>query len=426
MPRVAVLLLALTTLASAAHGAPPHTEAAAGRARYDGHRVYRVQPASSRHVAILQEIQRRYPQLDFWTQPVAISRPVDVMVPPDLQEQITETFNGYAISYSIFIGDVQRLIDNESPHRQRAAGFDWTDYYPLENVYSWLESLVEQYPGVVSSVVIGSTFEGREQRGVKISFGDGKPVVFLESGAHAREWITVATATYIVNELLTSTNASFRALVESFDWYVVPSTNPDGYEYTHTSNRMWRKTRSQSDDQLCVGTDPNRNWDYYWMDEGASSISCSETYAGPSVFSEVETRTLSEFLQSISDDLLVYLSLHSYSQLLMIPYGLNYERPDNYDELMEIGGKAVDALKQRYGTQYQYGTIYDIIYPAAGGSIDWVKKALGTRFVFEWELRDEGQYGFLLPADQIVPTALETIDSMVAILQEVVARTASR
>ncbi len=31
-------------------------------------------------------------------------------------------------------------------------------------------------------------------------------------------------------------------------------------------DRMWRKTRSRTSNPLCVGTDPNRNWDYHWCE----------------------------------------------------------------------------------------------------------------------------------------------------------------
>lgn len=53
---------------------------------------------------------------------------------------------------------------------------------------------------------------------------------------------------------------------------------------------------------------------------------------------------------------------------------------------------------------------------ATGGSLDWVKGTFGTRVTYAYELRDTGRYGFLLPADQILPTCLETIDSLVPIL----------
>jgi carboxypeptidase A2 len=56
---------------------------------------------------------------------------------------------------------------------------------------------------------------------------------------------------------------------------------------------------------------------------------------------------------------------------------------------------------------------------ATGGSMDWAKSKLNVPYTFEWELRDEGQYGFVLPAEQIIPTALETFDSVISILKDV-------
>lgn len=54
---------------------------------------------------------------------------------------------------------------------------------------------------------------------------------------HAREWIGVATSTYILNQLLTSTDASIKALAENYNFYVFPVANPDGYAYTHSTVR---------------------------------------------------------------------------------------------------------------------------------------------------------------------------------------------
>lgn len=73
--------------------------------------------------------------------------------------------------------------------------------------------------------------------GVKVSFSPNNEnnAVFIEAGIHAREWISPATVTFMLNELLTSTDPNVRAVAESHDWYVVPVTNPDGYEYTHTT-----------------------------------------------------------------------------------------------------------------------------------------------------------------------------------------------
>lgn len=82
---------------------------------------------------------------------------------------------------------------------------------------------------------------------------------------HAREWISGATSTYILNELLTSTDPAVIDIAENFDWYIFPVTNPDGYAFTHSSDRMWRKTRTPY--STCFGADPNRNWGHMWFSE---------------------------------------------------------------------------------------------------------------------------------------------------------------
>ena len=69
-------------------------------------------------------------------------------------------------------------------------------------------------------------------------------------------------------------SAEYKNLLETFDVYIMPSMNPDGYEYSRTKDRMWRKTRSVNPGFKCRGTDPNRNWGYNWGLIGASSNPC--------------------------------------------------------------------------------------------------------------------------------------------------------
>ena len=49
----------------------------------------------------------------------------------------------------------------------------------------------------------------------------------------------------------------------------------------------------------------------------------------------------------------------------------------------------------------------------SGASFDWVKHAVNVPITYLIELRDLGEFGFLLPPNQIVPTALETVDALV-------------
>ena len=80
---------------------------------------------------------------------------------------------------------------------------------------------------------MGWSYEGRCIKGVKLSHGGDKPGIFVGGGIHAQEWIAPATVTYILQQLLWSKDLYIRILAETYDWYLVPSFNPDGYVYSH-------------------------------------------------------------------------------------------------------------------------------------------------------------------------------------------------
>ena len=85
----------------------------------------------------------------------------------------------------------------------------------------------------MSVEVIGHTYEGREHRVVKIC-RDGcgaKNVMYVQGGIHAREWMSPAVVTYMINEL-TVNAANNTDMLDDLDWFIMPVANPDGYEYT--------------------------------------------------------------------------------------------------------------------------------------------------------------------------------------------------
>lgn len=91
-----------------------------------------------------------------------------------------------------------------------------------------------QHDDVLSVETIGHSYEQRDLKVIKLSYKEGNPGIFIDANIHAREWITSATVTWILNELLTSDDPAVRELAESYDWYIVPFANPDGFVYTHT------------------------------------------------------------------------------------------------------------------------------------------------------------------------------------------------
>lgn len=65
---------------------------------------------------------------------------------------------------------------------------------------------------------------------------------------------------------------------------------------------------------------------------GASTNPQSDTYAGTGPFSEPETLDLSNFISSIGDRIDIYLSFHSFGQLLLIPFGNSTAPYANYHD----------------------------------------------------------------------------------------------
>ena len=134
-----------------------------------------------------------------------------------------------------------------------------------------MNNLTALYPNLLSTEIIGYSYEERPLRLLKVTnknINASRPAVFLDSGIHAREWISPATLTYLVNRLIT--DPQYLDIVYNLDLYVVPVLNVDGYEYTHTTNRMWRKSRKPNSGSvpICFGTDLNRNFPFQWCTVG--------------------------------------------------------------------------------------------------------------------------------------------------------------
>ncbi|XP_027563544.1 carboxypeptidase A2-like, partial [Neopelma chrysocephalum] len=187
----------------------------------------------------------------------------------------------------------------------------------------------------VEKIQIGESYEKRPLYALKFSTGgSNRPAIWLDAGIHSREWVTQASALWIANQIASGygSDSSITSLLDKMDLFLLPVANPDGFVYTHTSNRMWRKTRSKNAGSVCYGVDPNRNWDAGFGGPGASSSPCSDSYHGPSAESEVEVKSVADFIRN-HGNFKAFLTLHSYSQLLMYPYGYKCTRPDDYAEL---------------------------------------------------------------------------------------------
>jgi hypothetical protein len=55
--------------------------------------------------------------------------------------------------------------------------------------YDYLRSLAEDHPDLVQLYVGGSSYEGRDILGVRLSYKEGNPKIFVESGELLIDWI---------------------------------------------------------------------------------------------------------------------------------------------------------------------------------------------------------------------------------------------
>ncbi|KAI1891416.1 hypothetical protein AGOR_G00143600 [Albula goreensis] len=385
-------------------------------ARFDGEKVIRIRPKTEEHVTIIKEIADSV-ELDFWNpegpEQVVVSSEVDIHVSAAHADIVSTLLLQSELEHEVLVEDLQASVEDQLDNQEISPrSYNYMKYNSWDKVEAWISSMAASNPSLMTTEVIGQTFEGRSMTVMKIGkqSSSTKPAIFLDCGIHAREWISPAFCQWFVKEAMETygSDAQMTSLLDQMDVIVLPVFNIDGYVYTWTNNRMWRKTRSRRSGSSCIGADPNRNFDAGWCTTGASSNPCSDTYCGAKAESEVEVKAVADYIRKHLSTIKAYLTVHSYSQLLLFPYSYTYQLAAHHSELLQVAEGASKALRSLYGTQYTSGPGAVTIYPAAGGSDDWAYD-LGVKYSYTFELRDTGRYGFLLPESQIKPTCEETM-----------------
>jgi len=396
--------------------------ASSERVTYDGYKVLRTQHLNMTTSKALQSLQLEE-DFDFWQDPV-IGRSADIMASPEMLPQLQQILSKHGIHYTVMIEDVEALHKSNERPQTRRTGYDWHDYYGHDAINSFIDGLGSANSWV-STKSIGQTYEGRDMRVIEITkAGPGKPIAFIEAGIHAREWIASATATYMINELVNNYEEN-KDIVDNLNIHFIPMANPDGYEYSRNSDRMWRKNRNRDNTakdstKACAGVDLNRNWGYHWGEAGVSHNSCSDIYCGTGPFSEAESTNIKNYVEALSPTPVLGHCIHSYSQLWLWPYGYAYNAyPPNKDEIKKLAEDAADALYRVHGTVFDPINSAEL-YPAAGASDDWYRGGLGARYSFTTELRDTGYYGFVLPPEQIIPSGEELFAGMKVVFEKLI------
>ncbi|KAI9633081.1 uncharacterized protein MKK02DRAFT_19739 [Dioszegia hungarica] len=372
-------------------------------------------------------------------------------------------------NFTLFILSVQSLIDSSSISLSAHTAEDETwnvstlltpfhdHYHPLADMYRFAEALVGAFNGKsvgdgrlrMETFVIGKTWEKMEMKGVRVKWvpdtgesglkgkkGKGKKgkkiierELVIQAGSHAREWVGPSSAIYFFHSLLLAGTADSESdeasLLKAFTFTVVPTINPDGYEYSR-EHRMWRKNRQDTGSRTCSGIDLNSNWGYKWR-KPLRPNPCSDAYPGADAFEAYETKAMARYLKKGVEwaeekgekkgperKVRAFIDLHSYGQLFMFPFAHSCDDfPPDAEMLMEAALGVAKAIRADHGETYQTGQACELTYRAPGDAIDYAYGTADVRWSFSAELRDTGTYGFLLPPHLIRPAADEITTGLV-------------
>lgn len=223
-----------------------------------------------------------------------------------------------------------------------------------------------------------------------------KPKLFITAAIHAREYTTSELALRFAEMLVNGYGVDPDAtwLLDHHEVHLMLHTNPDGRKQAETG-LSWRKNTNQnycgptSNDR---GADLNRNFAFQWnCCNGSSGNACAETYRGPSPASEPEVQAVQNYMRAIFPDQRadpltspapvdatgVYIDLHSYSELVLWPWGFTSTVPPNGTALQTLGRKF--AFFNNYEPEQAVG-----LYPTDGSTDDFGYGDLGVAsYTFE-------------------------------------------
>ena len=252
-------------------------------------------------------------------------------------------------------------------------------------VESTLKQLAAAYPTLARVQSIGKSIEGRDIWAIRLTKNvnqedPSKPHVFFNSMHHAREIMTSEVGLDIVQTLLAGygKNATLTHWLESYVIDVIPMFNVDGNNLVWTRDTMWRKNAHGG-----YGVDVNRNYPYAWNScHGSSSSKQAQDYHGESAASEPETKVMMNFVKSIHP--VFSISYHSYSEIVIYPYGCQGQHTPTRDVVEKIGKEMANLLVTDDGRgRYKAGTAPELLYSVDGGDIDWYYSEQVIPFVIE-------------------------------------------
>jgi hypothetical protein len=284
-------------------------------------------------------------------------------------------------------------------------------YRTVEQTWADMAALATAHPNLAEWVDYGDSWDkatsggpaGYDLQALRLTNRDRTgpkfPYVVIAS-IHARELAPAEAAARFAERLVHGygVDPAITWLLDYGEMTIVPMANPDGRKFAEQLI-SWRK--NTHDEGACslfpspyatYGVDLNRNSSFAWgacTASGCSSVDpCDLTYRGAGPASEPETQALQELLAATFADQRgpdidatappntegLFISLHSYGELVLYPWGFSSDAPPNVAGLQALG----NALGERMGYRVCQGGAPGCLYATDGTNDDWAYGTLGV------------------------------------------------
>jgi hypothetical protein len=259
---------------------------------------------------------------------------------------------------------------------------------PKNGIKAQLNKIKATYPHICQLKTIGHSIQKRPLLAMRLTnekIKGEKPQVLFLATHHAREWVATEMAMRLIKYLTANYGSDRRVtnLLDTVEVWVIPVGNPDGYQYTFTNERLWRKNLRDNDGDgeitIADGVDLNRNFASHWGldEEGSSSNPSDATYRGTAPNSEPETQVVVKFIEQ--NDFKFIVSYHTYGNWILYPWGWQWKTTSLDDPIFvaqagtDINPAIWDSLRDE---GYDPGVGADL-YITNGDFTDWTYGSLG-------------------------------------------------
>ncbi len=282
-----------------------------------------------------------------------------------------------------------------------------TRFHNYDETLAELRGLNSRHADITRLNSIGKSMEGRDIWGIHINTTPDaliagqsqKPGLIIMGAHHAREHLSVEIPLMFAQHLLNNREDSrIAGLLDTRDIWIIPMVNPDGAEWDIATGRyrMWRKNRRNNQDGT-YGVDLNRNYGFKWGTGGSSNDTSSDVYMGKSALSGPETQAVKAFVETHLNSK-VLLTVHTFSELILYPWGHKYDSIGNARDLKVFETMATTMASWNHYKPQQSSDLYI----ASGDTTDWAYGEHGI-FAFTFELSPSSMWeGGFYPGQGVI------------------------